>query len=367
MLQQAIELYPNTVTPRVLLARQYLLEGKTEQVFATLNEVIRAQHSNNPVVLGILGQAELASRAFEKAKITYQHLVSLQPDSPQAHFQLAKAYAGLNNSDGVKKELYKTLELAPRDLNANIALTRVWLLEGDLDRAKEQLASLKALAPNSSLVHAFEGEIYSKSGEADKALAAYQALFAAEPDTRNLLRLTQTQWKMGKREESLKQLEGWVREHPDDVPARQALASSYIELNRPRDAIAQHEQSLKVSENNPIVLNDLAWLLRETDPERALQLAKKASSIAPNSVSIMDTVAAILLIQGDTEAAQTIIGKALEISPDSATVLFRKATLLEATGKTDEAIMVLNSLLQKNPQFPERAEAERMLKRLNGS
>mgnify|MGYP001544567923 FL=1 len=151
------------------------------------------------------------------------------------------------------------------------------------------------------------------------------------------------------------------------MPARQALASSYIKLNRPRDAIAQHEQSLKVSENNPIVLNDLAWLLRETDPERALQLAKKASSIAPNSVSIMDTVAAILLIQGDTEAAQTIIGKALEISPDSATVLFRKATLLEATGKTDEAIMVLNSLLQKNPQFPERAEAERMLKRLNGS
>ena len=367
VLQQAIELYPNTVTPRVLLARQYLMEGKTDQVFSILNEEIRAQHRNNPVVLGILGQAELASQEFEKAKITYQKLVELQPSSPLAHFQLAKAYAGLNNSDEVKKELYKTLELAPKDLNANIALTRVWLLEGDLARAKEQLASLKALAPNSSLVHAFEGEIYSKSGEVDQALAAYQALFAAEPNTRNLLRLTQTQWKTGKREESLTQLEDWVREHPDDVPARQALASSYIELNRPREAIDQYEESLKVSENNPIVLNDLAWHLRESDPERALQLAQKASSIAPQSTSIMDTLAAILIIRGDTARAQQVIDNALEIRPDSPTLLFRKAKLLQATGKTDEAIAELSQLLKTDKRFPERVEAELLLKQLRGS
>ena len=366
VLRKAIELHPNTVTPRVLLARQYLSEGKTDQVFALLNEEIRVQHRNNPVVIGILGQAELDSRSFKKAKITYQHLIELRPNLPQAHFQLAKAYGGLNDSDGLIKELQKTLALAPEHLNANIVLTRTWLREGNLTRAKEQLASLKVLAPNLTVVLALEGEILSKSGESDKALAAYRALFAAKPNTGNLLRLTQLQWRMGKREASINQIESWINQHPDDLTARQALASAYIKLNRPRDAMAQYDQILKISENNPVALNDLAWLLRESDPDRALQLAKKASSIAPQSVSIKDTLAAILLIQGDTAGAQSIIENGLEIKPGSPTLLYRRAMLLEATGKADEAIVELDSLLKKNPEFPGRAEVERMIQRLKG-
>lgn len=364
VLRQAIELHPSAVTPRTLLARQYLTEGKTEQVFVLLTEEIRATHRNNPVVLVILGQAELDSQAFQKAKITYQHLVKLQPNSPQAHFQLAKAYGGLNDSNGLKKELQKTLSLAPGHLQANIALTRAWLRDGNLTRAKEQLASLKTFAPDMADVLALEGEILSKSGESDKALTAYQTLFAAKPDTRNLLQLTQLQWQTGDREAAVNQLESWIKEHPDDVPARQTLASTYMKLNRQADAMAQYNEILKISGNNPIVLNDLAWHLRESDPDRALQLAEKASSIAPQSASIMDTLAAILLMKGDTAGAHRIIENALEIKPKSPTLLFRRAMLLEATGKADEAIVELTRLLKKDQAFPERPEAESMLARL---
>ena len=367
VLQQAIELHPNAVTPRVLLARQYLSEGDTDQVFTLLNEETRSRHRNNPVVLGILGQAELDSQAFKKAKITFQRLVDLLPNSPRAHFLLAKAYGGLNDSDRLKKELQKTLDLAPGHLQANIALTRAWLKDGNLTRAKEQLAALKMLAPNRTDVLALEGEILSRSGESDKALTVYQTLFAASPDTRNLLQLTQLQWQMGDRETSTSQLEGWIKEHPDDVPARQTLAGTYIKLDRHADAIAQYDEILKISGNNPIVLNDLAWHLRESDPDRALQFAKRANTIAPQSVSIMDTLAAILLMQGDTAGAQRIIENALEKNPESPTVLFRRAMFLEATGKTDQAIRELDSLLKKKQEFPEKAKAEHMLQRLRDS
>jgi tetratricopeptide (TPR) repeat protein len=140
-----------------------------------------------------------------------------------------------------------------------------------------------------------------------------------------------------------------------------------MNLNRRADAMAQYDEILKISGNNPIVLNDLAWHLRESDPDRALRLAEKASSIAPQSASIMDTLAAILLMQGDTAGAQRIIENALEIKPESPTLLFRRVMLLEATGKTDEAIMELGSLLKKKQEFPEKAEAEHMLQRLRGS
>jgi putative PEP-CTERM system TPR-repeat lipoprotein len=366
-LHQAIELAPNAVTPRVLLAQRFLKEGEPEQVFTLLDQTIRTRQRNNPVVIGLLCAAELDTHAFQNAKITCEHLVELQPNSPQAHFLLAKAYGGLSASDKLKTELQKTLMLAPGHLQASIALTRAWLLDGDLAKAKAQLTKLKTKAPNMVDVLVLEGEILSKSGESDKALAVYQTLFAAKPDTENLLRLTKIQWDMGDHNASLKQLESWITEHSDDVPARQALASTYIKLNQQADATAQFEELLKIAGDNPIVLNDMAWHLRESNPDRALQLAKKAYSIAPQSVSIMDTLAFILIKQGDMTSAQNIIQKALDMAPESPTLIFRRAMLLDATGKSDEAIAELTRLLKKNRAFPEQTEAESMLARLKNS
>jgi tetratricopeptide (TPR) repeat protein len=129
----------------------------------------------------------------------------------------------------------------------------------------------------------------------------------------------------------------------------------------------QYEEVLKISPRDPIVLNDMAWHLRESDPDRALELADRAHTIAPKSTSIMDTLAVILIERGDTRRAKRVLQQALEIAPESPTLHYRRAMLLEASGETEQAIAELSLILEKNQDFPERADAEAMMQRLRGS
>lgn len=367
LLNEAIDRHPDAVTPRVLLAQQYLAEGKPDQALAMLDEVTRSRNRNNPLLLNVLGQAQLDAGEFEQAELTFRDLVKLIPDSPQTRFQLARAYGGLNDRAAMKHELQKTLELQPDHLLAGIALTRISLQEGDMEGAKQQLASLKSTAPNAVDVMKLEGEILIRSGEPEKALEIYQTLFEVVPDTRNLLRLTLLQWQMEQRETAISGLEGWLAEHPSDTAARRSLASYYMQTGRRDLAMQQYEEVLRISARDPIVLNDMAWHLRESDPDRALELADRAHTIAPKSASIMDTLVVILIERGDTRRAERVLEEAMEIAPDSPTLHYRRAMLLDTRGETKQAIAELSLILEKKQDFPERADAEAMMQRLRGS
>jgi predicted Zn-dependent protease len=89
--------------------------------------------------------------------------------------------------------------------------------------------------------------------------------------------------------------------------------------------------------------------------------------MAPDSAAIMDTLAAALLQKGDIKRAQRMNERTLKTNPESPTFLFRKAKILEASGNIDDAIMLIKSVLDSQQAFPERAEAELVLKRLSGS
>ncbi|MDY6930003.1 MAG: hypothetical protein SWN10_23370, partial [Pseudomonadota bacterium] len=67
-------------------------------------------------------------------------------------------------------------------------------------------------------------------------------------------------------------------------------------------------------------LNNLAWLLREDDSARALELANRASEFAPDNAAVLDTYGWILHLSGKHIEAKEVIAKALAIAPDNAEI-----------------------------------------------
>jgi len=365
-LEQAMAENPDAVQPRVLLARGYLQAGKTGKAVALLQEV-REKHPNDLLLLVTLGEMQLANNDFQSAKVNIKRVAELAPNSAHAHFLLAKAYAGLDEQERTGQELTRALELNPKHYAARLAMTKLQIQNGDIEMAKKNLALLQKAAADNPDVRSIEAELLIRSGEMEKARIVLEQRLSDNPNTKSLLELTRLYWSTGKQNEAVTGMEKWLEGQADDVAVRFALAGAYVELQRRKDAMRQYEMILDTSKNNLAVLNNLAWLLIESDPDRALVYAEKARSMAPDSAVIMDTLAAALLHKGDIIQAQRMNERSLKTNPESPTFLFRRAKILEASGNIDEAIKQLKSLLDNRQTFPERTEAGLMLKRLSGS
>jgi predicted Zn-dependent protease len=113
-----------------------------------------------------------------------------------------------------------------------------------------------------------------------------------------------------------------------------------------------------------IALNNLAWLLKDTDPSEALRYIGEARALAPNSPDLMDTEALVLLSKGDPSNAEATINRALDTAPDNPILTYHKAMILETSGRGDEARPLLERILGTDQKFAQRDEAQQMLDKL---
>ncbi len=98
--------------------------------------------------------------------------------------------------------------------------------------------------------------------------------------------------------------------------------------------------------------------------DEAIVLARQAFDLEPENADIADTLAIALLQAGDQDEALNLLAIAVEVSPNKPTIRFHFVKALSETGDRDAAIRELQALLETARHFPERAEAEAVLKTL---
>ena len=109
----------------------------------------------------------------------------------------------------------------------------------------------------------------------------------------NLVALARVQRSAGRETEALAGLSSWVKEHPDDLLTLNYLADSLLEMGQVDGAVALYETSLARNPSQPAVINNLAWALRESDLDRAYELAQRAVALAPSNENLQETLADI--------------------------------------------------------------------------
>lgn len=365
-LQQAITAHPGAAAPRVSLARHHLAEGRPDQVPVALGELI-GKRQDAPGVIEVYGMAQLAQGDPENARLSFARLVDLQPRSAKAHYLLAQALSRLNDGAGLQRELERVLEIDPDHLAARIGLARVLLLRRDLTAAQQQLAVLEDMAPGNPDVIALRGALAQASGDTATASDAYSQLFQELSTSTTMLALARQKWEVGDQLAALALMEKWVAGHPDDAAALLALASANNKAGRHEQAVAQYQRALVRFGDNPTVLNNLAWLLKDDDPSMALEYAEKAAALAPDSPAVADTYAMALSRKGQHTKAQRVIERAVGLAPDTPVLRYHSALIDAAAGQTDRAVATLTALLSEHNDFPEREGSQQLLSRLRAS
>ena len=112
-----------------------------------------------------------------------------------------------------------------------------------------------------------------------------------------------------------------VSEDPDNIEMLRSLAIVYQEANRYAEAKEAYERVLLLDGEQPIALNNLAWLLVTVpdeglrDPKRALLLAERAVAIE-KSPTYLDTLAEAYYANGSVQKAIETINEAIALAKD---------------------------------------------------
>ncbi|MGE5839863.1 MAG: M48 family metalloprotease [Deltaproteobacteria bacterium] len=127
-----------------------------------------------------------------------------------------------------------------------------------------------------------------------------------------------------------------LAENPNDVVLLQRLAMFYHKRGELRETIKLYERVLSLDPNQPVALNNLAWILVTADEvelrdkKRALVLAHRAVAFERSPV-FLDTLAEALFANGYTRQAVETIHEAIALGRDN--VEYYERQLLKFTGE----------------------------------
>jgi putative PEP-CTERM system TPR-repeat lipoprotein len=363
-LEQATAADPTALQPRVLLARFHLGKGKPEQVAPLFSSLSEAQQQT-PDVLRVMAMAQLASKDASSAQFTLEQLLESTPDSAPVRHMMAMAAAGTGDNKRAAEELRQAVKLDENYLPSRMALARLALSEKSTAELQQHMKKLQAIAPDNPDVMLLQAAAMGSSGEMKAAQELAAKAFNIAPSTNTLIALATYQEAAGDPQGAFARYAQWLDEHPQDTGARMAYANNLQLANREAEAGQQYAEVLKAAPDNAIALNNQAWIIRNDDPAKALEYARRASELAPDSPDVLDTLAVVEYINKDYPRAQRSIERALKSNPTHPSLLYHSAMIAAAAGDKTAAKATLKKLLASEPAFPELADAQALMTELS--
>lgn len=291
------------------------------------------------------------------------------PNSVAARRQLAGLLARSGDPRAAEAVIQEGLRTRPGDPGLQTSLIALVQQARGIDAAlgaADRLAAQQAAQPAASTLR---GDLLMSAQRREEAVRAYAAAHEARPSAALAQRQALVLRELNRPEEASAVLRAWLQREPTDVDAAVQLASFDIEAGRLSAAEIRLSAVLDRLPDNPVVLNNLAWLLGQkggAEAPRARAMAERAYFLSP-SADTADTLGWLLAQGGDAQLAVPLLrlsvaARSAARQPDPAGV-YRLAFALRAAGEREEALRVLEPALAGGA-FPERPQAERLLAEL---
>lgn len=364
-LKRAGEANPKSLTPSLRLIQFYSGNREFEKAVAVARGLSNTQ-PDNPRVLEALGRAQTASGDPIAAVQTYKRLASLNPKSAAVLGLVAGAQITAKDPESARITLKDAIALDEKYLPAKIALVELESSEKNFDEALRLAEELKTEQPDSHYGDLLTGDVLMRQKKFTEAATAYERAIGKSDSATLAIRRFNANRQAGSPDDALKELQSWV-DKKDDRGARHVLASAYLSSSKNEDAIRESEKLLSKEQNNPVLLNNLAWLYQQKNDKRAKDYGERAYKAAPKSAAVIDTLGWILVEQGhDVKRGTELLGQAHQIAPKQGDIHYHYAYALNKNGQAPEAKRSLERLIASGVKFSKLEEAKALLKQLGG-
>ncbi|WP_347330121.1 tetratricopeptide repeat protein [Marinimicrobium locisalis] len=227
----------------------------------------------------------------------------------------ARQLASAGDFTRARELLSQALDDFPTSQALSLDLVRLDLAQGRLEQARVLLDDLEQRHPESAEVTLMSARV---TQAAEGPEAAYHELRTAwdEQPNNEVAAMLLSLAREHDADAVPEILQQWEQAAPENRGRLLFMAEEYQRQGDEAGAITAYEQVLANNPDDAVALNNLAWLLKERDLDRALTLAKKAAELQPRSAPILDTYGWLLHLKGDRAAALRHLERAAELAPN---------------------------------------------------
>jgi len=322
-----------------------------------------AAQLDTPALLSQRGVLALRDGRNDDALGMFERLGALRPDAAAPFYLQARALAGLGRAAEARDRAIRALRSDAASPLAVPTLLQVLHAMPSPEARQEWLDFLGEATGHAATVLMADARNAIETGNRTRASSLLEAMREEQPGNRAVVMLLiANERERGNPGRARQLAESWLWDHPNDNGIRLALAEMALAQDNTDAAIFVYEMLVQGEQPVPVAYNNLAWLLRETNPRRARTLAEKAHELVPDNADYADTLASILLAAGEPNTALPLLEAARKQRPADPGIAFHYAHALADTGRPDQARRVLLEI--RGRSFPEQAAAIALLERL---
>jgi cellulose synthase operon protein C len=342
---------PNDLAAYKILARIQFAKRRPDQVIDTLAKIAETGKADADTY-DLLGRAYASTGRADDAVTAFQKAQSLAPTDVGVQTRLATVRMGMGQPGAAMNDLEHTLELAPKQPAVGEALFFAALATGDMSKAADALAKVKAAEGDTPVVANLDGLLQLSNLDAADARKTFTAITQEHPDFMpaqiNLARVLAMQ---GDGPAAEKVLADILAHNPAAEPALTMLASDYAQSNRLPDAVTLLEHAHTALPDNLRITNGLGDLyIRSGNAQKALDLVGQAKGAAASSNELLTLKAAAHLALGQKDQARDAYSQILKQDPTQLEVRRRLAGLLLESGDFDSARNVVKAGMASSPR-----------------
>jgi tetratricopeptide (TPR) repeat protein len=368
--QKAIELRPDYLAARLGLAQLQVSRGEFDAALKTAESVLSIDAGNVNARL-IQSAALMGQKKFSDSRVMLDSMLKTSPSSPDVLFQLGVVGLAEGKYNEAADSFRRAYQLNPANSRGLMGVVETSMAQNKPDAALSLLQAESDKAPGRVDLLVALGNTAVRAGKFDFAVGTYQKALPlldknAKGQAEIYYRIGETYRRKGDLSAAVQALQKARESMPADIGVLSTLALTLDGAGRRPEAQQVYEATLKIQPDNPVVLNNLAFLLQDTggNLDDALSKAQRAKQLLPNLAEISDTLGCIFLKKNQPDQAIDIFKDLVAKQPAHATYRYHLGQAYSQKGDKTRAMEQLKEALKHSPQPDEKKKIEEMIVRI---
>ncbi len=366
---KAIELRPDYLPARLAQTQVALLRGDFDSAVRYSDEILRVNPNN---VQGRVMKAAAFQRLnkFAEARALLTPVIEKNPTQVEALLELAVLDLNEKKNKEAIEYFQRAYAAAPGNIRGLLGISKAYLADGQIEKSVEIVRAEAAKNPERADLLRELGNSQMSAGHFDEAVSSYQNLLSKSKDPRLQAdvwsRIAQSYRYKGDVQHAVEALEKAHQGMPDNSNILTNLAMLYEEIGRNDIAKKDYELAIKLDANNAYALNNLAYLISESngDLNLALSYAQTAKQKLPNFNEITDTLGWILLKKNLTDSAIDNFRSLVVQAPQNPVYHYHYAMALNQKGERDNARKECQAALANRPTKTQESDIRQLMSKI---